>query len=925
VAKRSKRQRGRTRLKDAVPPPGPASDRDASQPSEPSPSQGAAHAGGDSEPSRSPTSLRLGAALFLLSGAGVLIVETTWLRWLREGLGATAPAVSATLVAFFCGQLIGALAGGRLAHRARRPLRSYAALELAACLACLAAPLLLHALGAALDGQTDALRRSGGLGAARYAVALLATVPAAACFGATFPVLAQACVGAPGGLGLRGSLLYAANTLGAALGAGLATFWLPVLLGVHGSYRIGIACLALAGVGALLGARRADARAGARDGDTDGRPDESDGDTDGRPRPLTDTTSPAAQGATPARLSRGLVALAALSGFSALAGQVLITQAFARVLNQSSLAFGTVLVTNLLALAGGAALVAALVAGGRTSPRSVLAGALVTAALGLAAFPAVFVGASDGLAYLGSDAPWPGYLWSAFRLSAGVAGPTLLAGATVFPAVLACAGREAAPGSAPGGLVARLLAANTVGAIAGAWVGPYLLLPIAGLWLALALLGAALAVGAVALPRNEGRPTLVRDLLLGLGWLIVLTRGNPLTLPPLRIEAGDRLLFLDQGPAALVAVIERNGERFIQTDNHYALGGSADAVHQERQGHLPLLLHPAARSVAFLGSATGSSAGAALSHPVERLVLVEIVPAVTEAARLFFAAETGGVYDDPRTEVVVDDARNFLRAGDERFDAIIADLFVPWRAGSAGLYSREHFQAARKRLNPGGWFTQWLPLYQLTREEFEIVAATFQEVFPDALLFRGDFYAQHPIVALVGSRDGRLEGPATMAAARRLAGRGVEDRWVTHPLGPWALYAGPLAAIASDWQEVPRNTVDRPVLEFLAPRHHAGGASGVSRPFVGLAFASFAKDVREQADQAGPEPVRELSAAARRAALGGHALQVAGALFHAGRGELAGQALADAAADLPEALLARAPEDPSAADVWIGPSQEETN
>ena len=93
---------------------------------------------------------------------------------------------------------------------------------------------------------------------------------------------------------------------------------------------------------------------------------------------------------------------------------------------------------------------------------------------------------------------------------------------------------------------------------------------------------------------------------------------------------------------------------------------------------------------------------------------------------------------------------------------------------------RQRFRA-RDRLNPGGFFCQWLPLYQLTQEEFAIIAATFQDLFPDALLFRGDFYADHPIVALIGSREGTLSAPKIMRAAARLERAG----WVS-----WRGYGG---------------------------------------------------------------------------------------------------------------------------------------
>jgi len=831
--------------------------------------------------------LALAAGLFLLSGAGALVVETTWLRWLRLLLGASAPAVSATLVAFFTGQALGAALAGRFVGRKQRPLAVYGALELAAAAACLAVPTLLGLAGGLLDASYDTLRTSpGSLAAARYAVALAATLPAALCFGATFPALAAAAVATPEALGRGGALLYGANTAGAALGTALATFVLPERIGVAAGHGLGVGLLALAGGGAWLASLFLPPR----------------------PAPKALAASPPPAPPPAARLRT----LALLSGLASFAAQVLLTQAFARVLNQSTFAFAAVLIVTLLALAAAALGVAALERSGRVASTSVLGWCLVAAALAFSAFPAVFVGATDGLTFVGSDRPWPAYLWEAFGLAVATAGPGLLAGAGVLPAVFALAGRaRKSPARAAGGL----LAWNTAGAIAGALLAPYLLLETLGLWLSIAGIGLLYALAALFMVPNEpGGSRLLRDLALGLGWMTVMMRGNPLTLPPLRIEEGAKLLFAEQSAAGLVAVLERGGERWIQLDNHYALGGSADAVHQERQGHLPLLLHPAPRRVAFLGSATGSSAGAALLHPsVEKLALVEIVPGVALASRDYFAAENRGAYGDPRSELVLDDARNFLRATTEHFDVIVADLFVPWQAGTGSLYAREHFEAARAHLAPGGIFCQWLPLYQLSAEEVAVIAATFLDVFPDAFALRGDFFASHPILALVGGA-GLVPDAGTLAeGTRRLAAAGVPDRWVTDPLGIYALYVAPLAPSADLWRATPRNTDDRPVIEFLAARTHAGRA-GKQAPLTGIAFAGFAKGVREAAGAAGA--LRGLPEPAQRAGDGGHALQVAGALHAAGRDGEAGQALASAAALLPPELFANAAPDPTAAEAW---------
>ncbi|MEN8161290.1 MAG: hypothetical protein ABFS41_14555, partial [Myxococcota bacterium] len=190
----------------------------------------------------------LAAALFLLSGVGALVVETTWLRWLRLLLGGGAPAVSATLVAFMSGQALGAALAARFVARARRPLLAYGVVELLAAAASLAVPAGLTLGRAWLDPATDALRDAPAvLAAARYAVALAATLPAAICFGASLPLLARAAIPTAAGLGRGGALLYGTNTVGATVGAALASFVLPDWLGVSTGHAVGVSLLVLAG------------------------------------------------------------------------------------------------------------------------------------------------------------------------------------------------------------------------------------------------------------------------------------------------------------------------------------------------------------------------------------------------------------------------------------------------------------------------------------------------------------------------------------------------------------------------------------------------------------------------------------------------------------------------------------------------------
>jgi len=81
--------------------------------------------------------------------------------------------------------------------------------------------------------------------------------------------------------------------------------------------------------------------------------------------------------------------------------------------------------------------------------------------------------------------------------------------------------------------------------------------------------------------------------------------------------------------------------------------------------------------------------------------------------------ENRGALADPRARFVVDDARSFLLAAPGTYDVILSDLFLPWTAGTAYLYSADFYRVGLAHLRPGGLYCQWLPLHQLAVPDLE--------------------------------------------------------------------------------------------------------------------------------------------------------------------------------------------------------------
>lgn len=831
--------------------------------------------------------------IFAVSGAGALTVETVWMRWLRDWMGATAPATAAATTAFFAGSSLGAWLGGRRARRVAGPaeaLRAYAGVEVLAAVGAFAMPVLLGLAGGALGlvyatvGADSAL-----LAGLRFAAALGVTLPAAVAYGATLPLIGASAIPSARTMRSHGPRLYAANVAGSAAGVAIAAWWGPPRVGVYGVYAIGIALALLAAAGAYGRSRV----------------DESTSRDRGR--------EPKAEAPT------GALWLAAISGFVVLSVQVLLVQAFSLVVHQSVVAFGAVLITVLCCLAVASWGVAWIQSRGPAVGRTIAAWALAASAVGIASIPLALFWATSGLETVVAPRAGGSYAIGVVTTVLVVAAPALVALGCVWPATLGFASgatTDASPSgrAAVGAQLGALSAANAIGAMVGGIVTPFVVLPRLGPWagfLAPALVCLAAAARGF---KGEGRGRWIRTggALVGLGCLLLF--ASPFELPYTRVPPGVDVLFERASAAGIVSVLERDGERLIRLDNHYALGGTSEKSHEERQGHLPLLLHPDPERVAFVGSATGITAGAALAHDVDEVTLVEIVPDVVEAGRDHFGDANRGVYVDPRGRTVVDDARNYFRHTRDVFDVIVADLFVPWQAGTGALYSREHFAAMRDRLRSGGLVAQWLPLYQLSADEFEIVAATFSDVFPTAALFRGDFYGDYPIVALVGWRDEVASLDTVEGNARALGRRGVEDRWVTHPEALWSFYVSPLAPWVR--QAAPRNTLASPQIEFLAAARHAGGRRGKMDPLVRLAWtrrvAAIVSSIPSSSDPLYPD----LPPQADRARRGGLAFQQASALYAAGRRDDAARALAAAADLLPGSVLADGAPDSSVADVW---------
>jgi spermidine synthase len=731
--------------------------------------------------------------LFACSGAAALIYEILWLKELGRLFGVTAYAAASTLAAFFMGISGGSWYWGRRVSRMSNALRIYAYLELGVAFSA----LLYFLLYDVYVGLYPTL--AGGVGGGplgllgiKFTLALVLLVPPAFFMGGTLPVMGQHLVRRQDELGARISLLYLVNTLGAAAGVLLAGFVLPPQLGFTRTYLVAISTTVLVALLALYLSRCATNEATL-------------------PPPAARRLNALAAHS----LSRSsLFVLAGLSGLLTLALEVLWTRMFEQVLQNSVYTFAAVLAVFLLALALGSATANRLCMLTARGERIVIV-LLALAGLLVAFTPRLFYVLTGGLQEMGKGLSWGAYLVQVFgQTSALLLLPTLAIG-TLFPYVMKLA---EALSEQPGAIVGRLASVNSLAAILGSLLAGFVLLPLLGLWNSIQVIALIYVVGALWIAWNTRAPYLIGATLCACGIIVALLSSHKLQTVALDHSKSERLLASYEGSHGTVSVIQRDTDIRLKENNGHLVGTSQSALNVRLQSWIPLCAQGNARAVFYLGMGTGITAGGALDFPVDRVVVTELNPRIVQADREWFAPFTNGLFSSPRVQIIQDDGRNNLLANPARYDLIIADIFLTHHAGIANLYSLEHYQTVQARLTAGGMFCQWLPLFEMSEDEFFIVARTMLEVFPHVSLWRRGFSPSFPVYGLLGSREVLDLGNESWArsVAELDSATGLTER-IWFQVIPYAAYVADLTGLKRELSGYPLNTDDLPVIEYLAP------------------------------------------------------------------------------------------------------------
>src|SRR4249919_1487894 len=175
-------------------------------------------------------------AIFALSGFSGLIYQSIWSHYLGLTLGHAAYAQTLVLAIFMGGLALGSWLASRWVRTLGNAVRAYALVELLiGVVALVFHPLFLAYTGYSQDVVLPSLS-PGMVHAYQWGSAALLILPQCVLLGTTFPLIASACIRIEReaqGWSLGG--LYFSNSLGAAIGALVATFVLLPWIGMPGA------------------------------------------------------------------------------------------------------------------------------------------------------------------------------------------------------------------------------------------------------------------------------------------------------------------------------------------------------------------------------------------------------------------------------------------------------------------------------------------------------------------------------------------------------------------------------------------------------------------------------------------------------------------------------------------------------------------
>ena len=151
--------------------------------------------------------------------------------------------------------------------------------------------------------------------------------------------------------------------------------------------------------------------------------------------------------------------------------------------------------------------------------------------------------------------------------------------------------------------------------------------------------------------------------------------------------------------------------------------------YHEMIAHVPMMHHPDPKTVLVIGGGDGGTVREVLKHPsVEKVVLCEIDGLVIEACKEFLPTIACEL-DNPKCEILVEDAIEYIKDKENMFDIVLIDSTDPMGPGE-GLFTEEFYTNVKRSLKKGGIVAAQSESPFVNKEEIKKMYNLLKKVFP---------------------------------------------------------------------------------------------------------------------------------------------------------------------------------------------------
>jgi len=202
--------------------------------------------------------------------------------------------------------------------------------------------------------------------------------------------------------------------------------------------------------------------------------------------------------------------------------------------------------------------------------------------------------------------------------------------------------------------------------------------------------------------------------------------------------------------------------RLVTNSHSMSATSTASQRYMKLYVYLPLAIKADTRDALLISFGVGSTAKALTeSRGLQNIDIVDISEDILEMSTIVYPGDDNPLRDE-RVRVHVEDGRFFLYTTSNRYDLITSEPPPPGNAGVVNLYSEEYFKLIRKRLNPGGYASYWLPVVQLEPIVTLAIIKAFCNAFDDCSLWSGAGLEW----MLLGSNDANRQSDAAQFSAQ---------------------------------------------------------------------------------------------------------------------------------------------------------------